>query len=51
MTHNGSERALRPIASSRKARLFCGSDEHAQSAAELMSLIASARLHTLSPEQ
>jgi len=51
MTNNGSERALRPIASGRKIWLFCGSDEHAESAAELMSLIASARLHKLNPER
>lgn len=51
MTNNGSERALRPIASGRKAWLFCGSDQHAQSAAELMSLIASAKLHRLDPER
>jgi hypothetical protein len=51
MTNNGSERALRPIASGRKAWLFCGSDDHAESAAELMSLIASAKLHKLDPER
>jgi transposase len=51
MTNNGSERALRPIASGRKIWLFCGSDEHAESAAELMSLIASARLHKFNPER
>jgi transposase len=51
MTNNGSERALRPIASGRKAWLFCGSDDHAESAAELMSLIASAKLHRLDPER
>ncbi len=51
MTNNGSERELRPIAAGRKAWLFCGSDQHAQAAAELMSLIASAKLHRLDPER
>jgi transposase len=34
----------------RKAWLFVGSDGHAQSAANLLSLVASARLHGLDPE-
>lgn len=50
LTNNGSERALRPIASGRKAWLFFGSDDHAAAAANLFSLIASCRLHTLEPE-
>jgi hypothetical protein len=50
LTNNGSERALRPIASGRKAWLFFGSDDHASAAANLFSLIASCRLHTLEPE-
>ena len=50
MTNNRSERGLRNIASGRKAWLFCGSDQHADSAAQLMSLIASAKLHKLDPE-
>ena len=49
MTNNSSERELRLIAAGRKAGLFCGSDSHAQSAAEIMSLIASAKLHKLDP--
>ena len=48
--NNGSERALRPIAVGRKAWLFVGSDDHAQAAANLFSLIASCRLHRLDPE-
>ena len=50
LTNNGSERALRPIASGRKAWLFFGSDDHASAAANLFSLIASCRLHTIEPE-
>lgn len=50
LTNNGSERELRAVAVGRKAWLFCGSDGHAASATELMSLIASARLHKLDPE-
>jgi len=47
MTNNASERALRPIATGRKAWLFCGSDDHAAAAANLFSLIASCKLHGL----
>ena len=50
MTNNSSERALRTIAVGRKAWLFSGSDDFAQSACELMTLIASAKLHRLDPE-
>ena len=50
MTNNRSERALRSVAVGRKAWLFFGSDDHAQSAAHLFSMIASARLHGLDPE-
>jgi transposase len=51
MTNNVSERELRGVAVGRKAWLFSGSDDHAESAAALMSLIASARLHDLDPER
>lgn len=50
MTNNHSERALRPIAVGRRNWLFFGSDDHAQAAANLFSLIASCRLHRLDPE-
>jgi transposase len=50
MTNNHSERALRGIASGRRAWLFCGSDDHASAAANLLSLIASCELHQLDPE-
>src|SRR5204863_9248012 len=48
--NNGSERELRRIAVGRKAWLFVGSDDHAEAAANLFSLIASCRLHGLDPE-
>ena len=51
ITNNHSERALRSIAVGRKNWLFCGSDDHAESAAVLFSLIASCRLHKLEPER
>jgi len=50
MTNNHSERALRGIASGRRAWLFFGSDDHASAAANLLSLIASCELHRLDPE-
>jgi transposase len=50
LTNNGAERAIKAIALGRKAWLFCGSDDHAKSTAALYSLIASARLHGLDPE-
>jgi len=49
--NNASERELRQIAVGRKAWLFVGSDDHAASAGNLLSLIASARLHGLDPEE
>jgi transposase len=48
--NNRSERELRRIAVGRKAWLFVGSDDHAEAAGHLFSLIASARLHALDPE-
>ncbi len=50
MTNNHSERALRSIASGRRAWLFFGSNDHASAAANLFSLIASCELHGLDPE-
>jgi hypothetical protein len=50
LENNGSERELRSIASGRKAWLFIGSDDHAQAAANIFSLIASCRLHGLDAE-
>ena len=50
MTNNRSERELRRVATGRKAWLFVGSEDHGQAAGNLMSLIASARLHAIDPE-
>jgi hypothetical protein len=50
MTNNRSERQLRRVAWGRKAWLFVGSDDHGQAAGNLLTLIASARLHGLDPE-
>lgn len=50
MTNNRSERELRRVAVGRKAWLFVGSDDHGQAAGNLLTLIASARLHKLDPE-
>ena len=50
MTNNHSERQLRKVACGRKAWLFVGSDDHGQASGNLLTLIASARLHGLDPE-
>jgi hypothetical protein len=51
MDNNSSENALRSIATGRKAWLFFGSDDHAEAAANLYSLIASCKLHRIDPER
>ena len=48
--NNNSENALRIVATGRKAWLFFGSDDHAEAAANLYSLIASCKLHRIDPE-
>jgi hypothetical protein len=50
MDNNSSENALRIVATGRKAWLFFGSDDHAQAAANLYSVIAGCKLHNLDPE-
>lgn len=50
MDNNHSENALRVVASGRKAWLFFGSDDHAEAAANLYSLIAGCKLHGIDPE-
>lgn len=50
LENNASERELRRVAVGRKAWLFVGSDDHAQAAANLFSLIASCKLHGVEPE-
>jgi hypothetical protein len=51
MDNNLSENALRTIATGRKAWLFFGSDDTAEAAANLYSLIAGCKLHGLDPER
>jgi transposase len=51
MDNNLSESALRKVVIIRDSALFAGSDEHAQSAGHILSLIASARLHGIEPQQ
>jgi transposase len=51
MENNRSERAVKSVVIGRKAWLFVGSDDHAQSTAVLFSIVASARLHRLDPEE
>ena len=51
MDNNSSENALRAVATGRKAWLFFGSDDHAQAAANIYSLIASCKLHSIDPER
>ncbi|MEY4551620.1 MAG: hypothetical protein RL685_7815 [Pseudomonadota bacterium] len=51
LTNNGAERAFKSVATGRKAWLFCGSDDHAKSTAALFSLVSSARLHRIDPEE
>jgi transposase len=50
LDNNRSERELRRVAIGRKNWLFVGSDDHAQAAAALLSLVASTKLHGLDPE-
>jgi transposase len=50
LENNGAERALRRIATGRKAWMFCGSHDHARAAANIFSLVASCKLHGLDPE-
>jgi hypothetical protein len=51
MDNNLSENPLRVVATGRKAWLFFGSDDHAEAAANLYSLIAGCKLHGLDPER
>lgn len=50
LDNNASERALRKVAIGRKNWLFVGSDDHAVSTANLLSIVATAKLHELDPE-
>jgi hypothetical protein len=50
MENNSAERAIRPVALGRRAWLFYGSDDHAGAAGNILSLVASCKLHDLDPE-
>lgn len=50
LDNNSSENALRVVSTGRKAWLFFGSDDTAEAAANLYSLIASCKLHGIDPE-
>jgi len=49
--NTAAEREIKPVATGRKSWLFFGSDDHATAAANLLSLIASAKLHDIDAEQ
>ena len=49
MDNNLAENALRKVVIIRDSALFAGSDEHAEAAGHVLSLIATARLHGLDP--
>lgn len=51
LDNNPSESALRKVVMIRDASLFAGSDDHAEAAGHILSLIAMARLHQLDPER
>lgn len=51
MDNNLSEGALKLVCTGRRAWLFFGSDDHAQAAANLFSLIASCQLHGIDAER
>jgi transposase len=51
LDNSRAERAIKSVALGRKAWLFCGSDDHAKSTAALFSIVASARLHGIEPEE
>ncbi len=48
--NNYAERELRAVAVGRRAWLFYGSDDHACAAGNILSLVASCKLHALDPE-
>jgi transposase len=50
LENNASERNLRPVTVGRKNWLFFGSDDHAEAAANIFSLVATCKLHGLDPE-
>lgn len=50
MDNNPTENAARTVALGRRAWLFYGSDDHAGAAGNILSLVASCKLHDLDPE-
>lgn len=50
MENNRTERQIKMLVLGRKAWLFIGSDDHGKPMANLLSLIASCRLHNVDPE-
>jgi hypothetical protein len=50
MDNNAAERAIRTVAVGRRAWMFYGSDDHASAAGNILSLVASCKLHELDPE-
>ena len=50
MDNNSAERQLKAVAVGRRAWLFYGSDDHAGAAGNILSLVASCKLHALDPE-
>lgn len=50
MSNNAAERALRGIALGRKSWLFCGSDRGGQRAADMYSLIVTAKMNDVDPQ-
>jgi hypothetical protein len=50
MENNSAERELRAVAVGRRAWMFYGSDDHAGAAGNILSLVASCKLHNLDPE-
>jgi transposase len=50
LENNSAERELRSIATGRRSWFFMGSDDHAQAAANIFSLVASCKLHNLDVE-
>lgn len=51
MDNNRTEREIKNVVMGRKAWLFVGSDDHGVTTANLLSLVASAKLHGLDDEQ
>lgn len=49
--NNAAERAIRPVALGRKNWLFAGSDAGGERAADVLSLIETAKLNGLDPER